>query len=219
MAAPLLPLPQKDLSPRMNAEPQKEAGSRARDLLEIATVVVVVLILIGALKLIADVRHDVLARRPVLPDSENILKLLPSQSTIEGSITLYPTDFETQRANFTYTHGRKVLKEREEQLAGHWKDSNASLRWDFEIRTAGDYTVRISYACDDASAGSEAEIQIDDKPLLKKIRATGGWDQWKRLNFGMVHLESGNHSLTFKARTLIGEQFQVLQNVLLSPDH
>jgi hypothetical protein len=202
-----------------NPQPKQadETVSMVKDIRETALVIAIVLGLVFALTLIAEQRAASLADRPVQPDFKGVVELLPFQATITGSITLYPTKIESQTNDFSYTHGRKVLKERLERKAGDWTDPETALTWKFEISQAGSYEIRVSYAVDEAAAGSEVRIEIGDQELLRKTRTTGGWDKWKRLNCGNVTLTAGVHSLLLQPTSLAGDRFMNLQKILIAP--
>jgi hypothetical protein len=192
-------------------------GSWIKDLREFTLVIAIVVAFIFTLTVIAEHRAETLAQRPVQSNADGVVELLPIQAVSEGSITLYPTDFESQTNNFSYTHGRKVLKERLERKAGNWTDPETALTWKFEISQAGSYEIRVSNAVDEAAAGSEVRIQIGDQELIRNTRATGGWDKWKRMNCGKVTLSTGVHSLRLHPTSLTGRRFINLQKILITP--
>lgn len=187
------------------------------DLRELISVVAIVLVVIAGLTALATQRAGSLMQQPVSPNAKGIVKLVPYDAEITGSVTLYPTALETQTKDFSYTHGRKVLEERRERKAGDWTDPNTTLTWNFTIPEATPYEVRVSYACTDEAADSEALLVIDNVHYEKAVRSTGGWDTWKRLKFGRIQFQPGTHQLVLKAKNLVNERFLNFSDVTLTP--
>ena len=185
---------------------------------ELGVATATVLLLVGILTLISGAVAGIKKDRPVAPDSEGEITLMPYRSTIAGDLFLYPTEVEEQVGDYAYTHGRAVMNERQTRKAVNWCSEDDSLTWQFRVLRSGDYQLRLRYACDEASAENEVTVEIDDLPPLRKTtRSTGGWDAWDSLDFGRIELESGEHIILVHGSLANGKELMRLEKVKLIP--
>ena len=59
-----------------------------------------------------------------------------------------------------------------------WVNSFATINWKVEIKTAGDYNVRLVYAANFKGDG-KIELSGGDEPVLLEVTQTGGWTKEK----------------------------------------
>lgn len=188
------------------------------DARELGIAIAVVLLLSAALTLLAGAVAEITAKRPLPPGPDGKIILAPSAATLTGGLVLYPSNLEEQTDDYTYTHGRAVLKERQTRKARNWVTDADSLTWRFHVRNSANHELRLRYACETSSSENEISITIDDDPALtKSIRPTGGPDQWKSLKIGSVPLEPGTHILTVKVGDPKSSTHFQLERVELTP--
>jgi hypothetical protein len=156
------------------------------------------------------------AQPPVNYAKESLIDLLPIDAAIEGEIQLYPTTIEDQKEDFTYKHGREILKEQQSRKAGSWTSIESSLSWTFAIDSPQKYQLLLTYSS--VSEGGKIQASLNNQTLLGIIDNTGGENSWKELNFGDMELPAGTHTLTLKGTELIGEELLRLERVSLSPE-
>lgn len=180
-------------APKTTDPPQSlSSGSRiVRGVSEVVVAALVVLAIAGGLSLIARWRAESRAAAPIVPDAAGVLTLRPYRATITGDLKRFPTELEAQTADFSYTHGRKVLAERQERKVGGWTAAEASVQWQFTPDRSGEYKVRVRYAGGDDVAGSTIRVDIGEVSLQKSLESTGGRDQWASLPVGRVDLDAG----------------------------
>jgi hypothetical protein len=129
----------------------------------------------------------------------------------DGSFDLRAADANLQ--------GRKIKMEESEGISnvGYWTDRRDMVVWDFAPKTAGDYTVELSYACPDASAGSEYTVSVGDSKVSGKVEATGGWDMYRTAQLGPLHVGAGPQTLTVKPTRMPKDAVMNLRGVKLVP--
>ncbi|GMV35954.1 MAG: hypothetical protein AMXMBFR61_04620 [Fimbriimonadales bacterium] len=101
---------------------------------------------------------------------------------------------------------------------GFWTSEKDSVRWAFELRRPGRYTVDVLYACEDGSAGSEFEVRVGTAAVRGRVAGTGGWAAFRTLTLGELELRTPG-TLTLEVRPLSkpGAAVLNLQLVRLSP--
>jgi hypothetical protein len=102
-------------------------------------------------------------------------------------------------------------------LAG-WNSKNDYISWSVEVKQAGDYTVRLNYACPDDHAGSQCAIGVNDEDakLAFQIPTTGGWSDYRPIQCGTIHLGPGKSTISL--RWLSGSNIPMdVNEAVLSP--
>ena len=74
-------------------------------------------------------------------------------------------------------------------FVGYWINTDDYVEWRVKIVAPGDYEATMNCACEPSSAGSEFNLTIGDKSLSGKITATGGWDDYKLVKLGVIHID------------------------------
>jgi len=78
--------------------------------------------------------------------------------------------------------------------------------------------VILDWACDDVSAGSPFVLEGTSPPISGVVETTGGWQNYKRVQIGIVRLDPGEHRLVFKpAGPLKAAAFLDLKEIYLRP--
>lgn len=116
---------------------------------------------------------------PVQPDSDGRLSLDSAHANLHGS--------------GSYTQDPQYPEH-----IGYWHNSAAPITWDFET-PEGDYAVKIMYACDGASSGTEYSVSVGNARLTGKVADSGGMGSYRTDPLGNVHLVGGPHKLRIKA--------------------
>lgn len=176
-----------------------------------ATLAIIAIILLAAVASAS--RTD----RPIEPDERGRIVLTPWLAKVSGNLELYPTSLEKQNDHFTYTHGRAVLRERQERKVKNWTSPEDRMTWRVQVDEAGRYQVRARYACDRKNAGSEITLDLSPSSRLNHlVKTTGGPEQWENRKWGEPSLARGLHSLTLSARPAAGEVMR-LEKIELIP--
>lgn len=71
---------------------------------------------------------------------------------------------------------------------GYWGDTNVVMSWIAKIEKAGTYRVKITIACNAASAGSAFDVRIGSQKANGLTVDTGGWEKYKEYDLGPVIL-------------------------------
>mgnify|MGYP006106933423 CR=1 FL=1 len=184
------------------------------DARDFAVAILCVLAVTGGLRLLA-VGISSRPESPVRPDDKGQVVLTAHKATIRGKVTLFPTDLEDQLEDYTYSHGRKVLKERQTRRLKHWKDPDVLLTWTCDVREAGSYDIVLYYSCADRSAGGIVKVTAGNHMVRKSLRSTEGWETWKKLTLGAVELPVGRHQLSLGTDEIKGEEFLRFEKLIL----
>ncbi|MEX0330056.1 MAG: arylsulfatase [Puniceicoccaceae bacterium] len=114
----------------------------------------------------------------------------------------------------------------------NWTSTQAYVRWDIEVETAGRYAVTLNYTCPEKDVGSRIEIRAGDDSL--EVAIAEAFDpplypdrdrfpresevhekDWASLSAGLLKLNSGKTNLTVKALEMPGNQVMELRAVSL----
>lgn len=115
----------------------------------------------------------------VRPDGQGLVHLLAEQAAIfGGDIT-----FEPPLKNI-----------------GLWHSVDDFVRWRFVIETAGEFEVRLRYACHPGSAGNQMVATVGEWSVARQVPSTGGWDQYQTIELGEVSLPAGTHIFSVSAQ-------------------
>lgn len=198
-------------------QPLSFTGAAWRSVGELIVAAASVVAVCAILMAVARWREHNLALRPTVADSEGSIQLLPFRATLSGNLQLYPTDAEEQTEELSYTHGRKVLKERMERKIGGWDDAGAVAQWNFMTDRAGEYQVYLRIACDGNSTGCIVNVTVGEVTLSKTLESTGGWKEWASVSFGRVKLEANwPYTLEVSAKTIEHDRLMNLDHVRLT---
>jgi hypothetical protein len=121
-------------------------------------------------------------------------------------------------------HGRKTTFDGQQALA-HWESANDYVTWFVDAPKATDYTVEVTYACEDDHAGSDVEIGLgatkDGVPgrslFALHVQGTGGWTQFKPESVGKLHLPAGRQTLWAKVKSMPRGAVMNLRQIVLTP--
>jgi hypothetical protein len=84
----------------------------------------------------------------------------------------------------------------------------------------GTFDVGVTYACEDAAAGSDYIIELAGRRLTGKVEGTGGWDKFITKKLGRFRIDStGRRTLTVRATTMPRGAVMNLAEVNLKPVH
>tara|TARA_R110000850_G_scaffold258835_11_gene385600 strand:- start:1974 stop:2588 length:615 start_codon:yes stop_codon:yes gene_type:complete len=184
---------------------------------ELGFAIATVILLVGALTLISGAVDGIKARRPVPVSPDGGFVLTPYRAVISGDLTLQPTEFEDRESDYEYTHGRSVLKERQERHAENWGRDGDQMTWRFRVDQAGDFQIRLRYAGRTVPSDSQIVIAIDEDPIINAgIGPASDEKEWASTKIGQLRLEPGIHQLTVSLPSDSGvEGFQLKQVDLL----
>jgi len=129
-----------------------------------------------------------------------------------GEIRLDAADAEVvgATAKLESTHGASNI--------GYWTDAQDYVRWTVAVTQPGRFEVVLTYACLDASAGSEFELTAGARKLAGKVSGTGGWDQPRTVKLGMLVIDQpGTLTCTLKPTRKPGLAVMNLRAVVLKP--
>jgi putative membrane-bound dehydrogenase-like protein len=116
----------------------------------------------------------------------------------DGTIRLYPTNCEI--------YGVNIVMEKQYGNLGYWTSEEDHAVWTVELPKAGSYTVRLTWACADDSAGNNYIVQVGvaggtnpPKFLTGTVQGTGTWDNYKTASLGQLNLPAGKQTVTFRS--------------------
>jgi len=115
--------------------------------------------------------------------------------------------------------GRKaVLEGSPEANVGYWVNAKDQVQWEAEITKPGEFEVKVNYACDPSTPGSEYSLVIGDKSINGKVESTGGWGNYVTADLGKVRIETpGKINITVKPTKKPGSAVMNLRSVSLVP--
>lgn len=98
-----------------------------------------------------------------------------------------------------------------------WKNENDSFAWHVQVPQAGQYTVVLTYACPEQTAGCELSIGTEKSRVTAKAEPTGSkWEDRKKITLpGTIELPAGNSTVTMKAAGKPKWAFMTWQQVQL----
>jgi putative membrane-bound dehydrogenase-like protein len=127
----------------------------------------------------------------------------------DGSLRLLPTDGEIYGSTI-------VLEERYGNL-GYWSSPDDRVVWVVEPARPGRYNVWLEFACDDSVANNRFFLQTGDQSNLESIPGTGGWDNYKRQQFGVIDLRLGRQRITIRTEGPVAGALMDLKSIELVP--
>ena len=132
----------------------------------------------------------------VRADSDGVLHLLATNCEIYGKTLT----FEPRYGNL-----------------GFWTSEDDQAVWSAEIPSAGQYTVTLHYACDEASAGNAFVLQCGKIDLPGTVSSTHNWDTYTRMKIGEMTLPAGRQQFTFRATGKLKGALIDLTDIVLKP--
>ena len=88
-------------------------------------------------------------------------------------------------------YGKSLVFEARYKNLGYWMSADDRAIWTVDMPRAGQYDVRLVYACDNGTAGNSFQLKCDKAMLTGKIVGTGTWDNYRTTTLGRVRLPSG----------------------------
>ncbi|MCA9065015.1 MAG: arylsulfatase, partial [Planctomycetaceae bacterium] len=115
----------------------------------------------------------------------------------------------------------------------NWIDPKAQVRFELDVKTAGDFDVELAFACPAIDAGSTVRIRSGDQSIEVTIPAADAPEiplphrdergptryrnrRWSTLKAGMLHLNQGQCNLTLEPTQMSGSQVMELKHVKLT---
>jgi hypothetical protein len=116
----------------------------------------------------------------------------------------------------------------------NWTDLDDALVWEIEVNQTGEYGVELQYTCAPSDVGSTIELSFGtsrrtgsvqvawDPPLysnqdtLPRPPAESPMKEFRSLELGTMHLESGRGSLTLRALEIPGNEVMHLRSITLT---
>ena len=100
---------------------------------------------------------------------------------------------------------------------GYWTNAQDWVVWNFSIKTPGPFEVEVTYACENAAAGSEFSVETAGKNLTGKVEGTGGWGKYVTKNLGRIEIPAGHQTLAVRATAMPHGAVMDLRSVVLRP--
>ena len=88
-------------------------------------------------------------------------------------------------------YGKSLVFEARYKNLGYWMSADDRAIWTVDMPRAGQYDVRLVYACDNGTAGNSFQLKCDKAMLTGNIVGTGTWDNYRTTTLGRVRLPSG----------------------------
>jgi hypothetical protein len=100
-----------------------------------------------------------------------------------------------------------------------WKTADDWVRWRFHVVDGlGSFLLKVEYAAEEQSGGGEFSVQLDDQdPTLMDVVSTGSRTQFRNDEKYVMIKSTGEHTLTLRARRLVGDELMVLRSIKLVP--
>ena len=146
----------------------------------------------------------------VIEGDAEVVVAAPGQAP-DGSLELHARD--------AVCHGGKVCYESGggKDNIGFWTNPDDWVSWDFTLAKPGSFELEITYAAN-AGCTSEYVVGVADRELSGQVKVTGSWTSFETQELGTVELaKAGRHTLTVKAKDLVGEGVMNLQSIVLRP--
>jgi alpha-L-fucosidase len=130
----------------------------------------------------------------------------------DGSIRLVASDAEVVGKTARYESGFGL------DNIGWWTDKDDHVKWTFQVPDPGRYAVDVTYACLDASAGTQFTVVTGASSVTGTVSGTGAWNQFKTERLGELDVASaGKQTLTVKPTTKPPIGVMNLREVRLTP--
>ena len=78
--------------------------------------------------------------------------------------------------------------------------------------------MEITFACQDANAGSEYVVEVAGQKLTGKVEATGGWTKFITRKLGSVRIDdAGRQTITVRSTAMPNGVVMDLRSIFLKP--
>lgn len=114
-------------------------------------------------------------------------------------------------------YGRSLELEKRYGNLGMWRGEDDVAVWQVEIPGKGEYEVAIEWACDQGTAGNQAQLSTIDGRLHFKVESTGTWDNYRIESLGKIRLRGGAQRIRFHSAGPISQFLIDLKKVTLTP--
>jgi putative membrane-bound dehydrogenase-like protein len=131
---------------------------------------------------------------PVRPAGDGSVRLLATQCAIYGPSLIFEPHFRN---------------------LGYWHSPEDRATWTLQLASTANYDVYLDAACAVDSAGNTFALEGGTRTLQTTINATGGWDRYRYLRLGSLHLDAGVHQLTARAEGRLAGELVDLRGILL----
>ena len=98
-----------------------------------------------------------------------------------------------------------------------WRGEDDVAVWQVEIPGKGEYEVAIEWACDQGTAGNQAQLSTIDGRLHFKVESTGTWDNYRIESLGKIRLRGGTQRIMIHSAGPISQFLIDLKKVTLTP--
>jgi hypothetical protein len=113
----------------------------------------------------------------------------------------------------------KVEERGSEPNVGYWTDAHDFVQWTVNVTHPHKFAVKLTYACNPGSEGSDYEIVADDQTLSGTVAATKSWDDFVTVTVGSLNLtKTGPVKIIVRPLKKPGEAVMNLQSIALVPD-
>src|SRR5262249_42739172 len=100
----------------------------------------------------------------------------------DGSIALTPATCSI--------YGPSLVLEKEYGNLGFWSSPDDRAEWEIDVAKAGEYEVKLDYACAPEAAGNVLLLLGDEGKLTYKVAETANWDTYRQARVGKLTLKA-----------------------------
>jgi arylsulfatase A len=127
----------------------------------------------------------------------------------DGNILLHSRDVTI--------HGTTVRYEPQpnKNTVGYWTKQEDWVSWDFEVAKGGKFKMVPLQGCGKGSGGAEVAFEVGGQVLKMIVEDTGGFQNFKEREIGVVELKPGKYTLTVKPLSKPGKAVMDLRQVEL----
>jgi alpha-L-fucosidase len=103
---------------------------------------------------------------------------------------------------------------------GFWTDPSNTVNWTINVPQAGDYQVRLDYACEDGSQGTVYSVKVlgTDSKVSNIVNGTGSWSDFKTITLdGRLSLPSGKQTICVEPSIMPHGAVMNLRSITLTP--
>lgn len=102
----------------------------------------------------------------------------------------------------------------------HWKNTNITASWKFEVPKKAAYRVFMTYACPPDLIGSEIEITAGTQRATGIVQSSGGWNRYKEFDLGpLIFRKTGPLEIVIRATRINRGTAWDLQSMRLVPEN
>ena len=118
----------------------------------------------------------------------------------------------------TFSHMMRFEPKPEKNCLGFWVDADDWAEWVFDVTSPGKFKVELVKGCGNGNGGSEVALLLNDQTLKFKVEDTGGFQEWKNLDLGVVDIpHPGEQKLAVKPLTKAAKAVMDIQKIVLTP--